>query len=64
MGNLCLPYACVRTQDLRSEDTPHESGLSFVCKLKKDTPFLGRDVVEKQKAEGVRKKRACFTIEE
>ncbi|XP_038046072.1 sarcosine dehydrogenase, mitochondrial-like [Patiria miniata] len=50
--------------DLRAEDTPLESGLGFVCKLKKGTPFLGRGAVEKQKAEGIRKKRACFTIEE
>ncbi|XP_033643336.1 sarcosine dehydrogenase, mitochondrial-like [Asterias rubens] len=50
--------------DLRPEDTPLESGLGFVCKLKKDTPFLGREAVEKQKAEGIRKKRVCFTIDE
>ncbi|XP_022101049.1 sarcosine dehydrogenase, mitochondrial-like [Acanthaster planci] len=50
--------------DLRAEDTPHESGLGFLCKLKTDTQFLGRGAVEKQKAEGIRKKRACFTIED
>ena len=50
--------------DLRPEDTPLESGLGFVCKLKKDTPFLGRGAVEKQKADGIKQKRACFTIDE
>ena len=50
--------------DLRSNDTPHEAGLAFTCKLKTGTPFLGREAVEKQKAEGVKKKIACITTEQ
>lgn len=51
-------------QDLRHDDTPLEAGLGFTCKLKSDTPFLGREALEKQKAEGLKKKLVCFTIEE
>lgn len=50
-------------QDLRHDDTPLEAGLGFTCKLKRDTPFLGREALEKQKAEGLSKKLVCFTID-
>ena len=50
--------------DLRRDDTPLESVLGFTCKLKTDTPFLGREVIEKQKADGLKKKLACFTLDE
>lgn len=51
-------------QDLRHDDTPLEAGLGFTCKLKTDTPFLGREALEKQKAEGLKKKLVCFTIDQ
>jgi len=51
-------------QDLRHDDTPLEAGLGFTCKLKSNTPFLGREALEEQKAEGLRKRLVCFTIEE
>jgi len=51
-------------QDLRHDDTPLEAGLGFTCKLKSDTPFLGREALEKQKSEGLKKKLVCFTIDE
>ncbi|XP_015921050.1 sarcosine dehydrogenase, mitochondrial [Parasteatoda tepidariorum] len=50
--------------DLRMDDTPLEAGLGFTCKLKTETPFLGRLAVEKQKKEGLKKKLACFTIDD
>ena len=50
-------------QDLRHDDTPLEAGLGFTCKLKRDTPFLGREALEKQKAEGLGKRLVCFTID-
>ncbi|XP_069465727.1 sarcosine dehydrogenase, mitochondrial isoform X2 [Ambystoma mexicanum] len=49
--------------DLRSDDTPLEAGLGFTCKLESSTNFQGRDVLERQKAEGLRKRLVCFTIE-
>ncbi|XP_043543238.1 sarcosine dehydrogenase, mitochondrial-like [Chiloscyllium plagiosum] len=50
--------------DLRSDDTPLEAGLAFTCKLKSNIPFQGREVLEKQKAEGLFKRLLCFTIDE
>ncbi|XP_060697670.1 sarcosine dehydrogenase, mitochondrial isoform X2 [Hemiscyllium ocellatum] len=50
--------------DLRCDDTPLEAGLAFTCKLKSNIPFLGREVLEKQKAEGLCKRLLCFTIDE
>lgn len=51
-------------QDVRHDDTPLESGLAFTCKLKTDIPFLGREALERQKAEGIRKKLICLTLDE
>ncbi|KAG8194546.1 hypothetical protein JTE90_013293 [Oedothorax gibbosus] len=50
--------------DLRLDDTPLEAGLGFTCKLKSQTPFLGRSALEEQKKTGLRKRLACFTIDE
>ncbi|XP_032396219.1 sarcosine dehydrogenase, mitochondrial [Etheostoma spectabile] len=50
--------------DLRPDDTPLESGLGFTCKLKSLIPFQGRDRLEKQKEEGLRRRIVCFTIDE
>ncbi|XP_074150150.1 sarcosine dehydrogenase, mitochondrial [Sminthopsis crassicaudata] len=49
--------------DLRSDDTPLEAGLAFACKLKSSIPFLGREVLEKQKAAGLFRRLVCFTID-
>ncbi|XP_069039360.1 sarcosine dehydrogenase, mitochondrial [Lepisosteus oculatus] len=50
--------------DLRPDDTPLEAGLAFTCKLKGSVPFLGRRALEEQKAEGLRRRIVCFTINE
>ncbi|RMB93366.1 hypothetical protein DUI87_30060 [Hirundo rustica rustica] len=50
--------------DLRPDDTPLEAGLAFTCKLKSSIPFLGREAVEAQKAEGIFRRLVCFTTEE
>uniref|UniRef100_A0A8C5H654 Sarcosine dehydrogenase, mitochondrial n=1 Tax=Gouania willdenowi TaxID=441366 RepID=A0A8C5H654_GOUWI len=50
--------------DLRPDDTPLEAGLGFTCKLKSSIPFQGRDRLEKQKEEGLRRRIVCFTIDE
>ena len=49
-------------EDLRSDDNPLEAGLGFVCKLKTDIPFLGREVLEN--LNGLRKRLCCFTLDE
>ncbi|XP_055081701.1 sarcosine dehydrogenase, mitochondrial isoform X2 [Periophthalmus magnuspinnatus] len=50
--------------DLRPDDTPLEAGLAFTCKLKSSIPFQGRDILEKQKKDGLKRKIVCFTIDE
>ncbi|KAL6073063.1 Sarcosine dehydrogenase [Balamuthia mandrillaris] len=50
-------------EDLRATDTPLEAGLSFICKLKTEVPFLGREALEKQKNEGLRKRLVCLLAE-
>ncbi|XP_030599241.1 sarcosine dehydrogenase, mitochondrial [Archocentrus centrarchus] len=50
--------------DLRPDDTPLEAGLAFTCKLKSSTPFQGRDMLEKQKEEGLKRRIVCFTTDE
>lgn len=50
--------------DLRSDDTPLEAGLAFTCKLKSKIPFLGREALEVQKAQGLFKRLMCFTIDQ
>ncbi|KAM7092717.1 sarcosine dehydrogenase, mitochondrial isoform 4-T8 [Molossus nigricans] len=50
--------------DLRPDDSPLEAGLAFTCKLRSSTPFLGREALEKQRAEGLRRRLVCFTVDE
>jgi sarcosine dehydrogenase len=46
------------------DHTPLEAGLGWATKLRKDIPFLGREALEKQKATGLQKRLACFTIDD
>ncbi|XP_010831068.1 PREDICTED: sarcosine dehydrogenase, mitochondrial [Bison bison bison] len=50
--------------DLRADDSPLEAGLAFTCKLKSSVPFLGREALEKQRAEGLRRRLVGFTVDE
>jgi len=50
--------------DVRSDDSPLEADLGFTCKLKSGKPFLGREAVEKRKADGLTQKLVCFTLDE
>ncbi|XP_024906986.1 sarcosine dehydrogenase, mitochondrial isoform X3 [Pteropus alecto] len=50
--------------DLRPDDSPLEAGLAFTCKLKSATPFLGREALEKQRAQGLRRRLVCLTVDE
>lgn len=49
-------------QDLTEEITPLEAGIGFAVKLKKDSDFIGKEALVKQKEEGVPRKRAGFEI--
>jgi glycine cleavage system aminomethyltransferase T/glycine/D-amino acid oxidase-like deaminating enzyme len=48
--------------DLTPDYNPVEAGLLFACKLKTDLDFLGRDVVEKAKTEGVRRRLVSLVV--
>lgn len=53
--------------DLTCRDTPAEAGIGFVAaaKLSKtETPFMGREALERQRAEGLRRRLVCLTIDE
>lgn len=49
--------------ELTDETTPIEAGLGMFVKLKTDKPFIGREALEKQKAEGVTKKLVGLELE-
>jgi glycine cleavage system aminomethyltransferase T len=50
-------------RELTPSENPVEAGLLFACKLKTDIPFLGREAVEKARADGVRKKLVGFKVD-
>jgi heterotetrameric sarcosine oxidase gamma subunit len=51
-------------RELTPDYNPVEAGLLFACKLKSDVPFLGREAVEKAKAEGPERKLVSFRAED
>ncbi len=51
-------------RELSPEYNPVEAGLLFACKLRTDIPFLGREAVEKAKADGPRRKLVSFTADD
>jgi glycine cleavage system T protein len=48
--------------DITPEETPYEAGLGFAVKLEKAAPFIGRDALERQRDEGVRRKLSCLLL--
>ncbi len=50
--------------DIGPDHTPLEAGLGMFVKLKKDTPFLGRAALEKQKAGKLPKQMCAFTVDD
>jgi glycine cleavage system aminomethyltransferase T len=49
--------------DIHSEYNPYEAGLGFAVKLKKGD-FMGRQALERIKAEGVSRKLCCLTLDD
>jgi dimethylglycine oxidase len=49
--------------DIHTEYNPFEAGLAFAVKLKKGE-FQGREALEKIKAEGIRRKLCCMTMDD
>ena len=50
--------------DISAENTPIEAGLGFAVNFRKDVNFNGRDILLKQKEEGVKKRLVMFALEE
>ncbi len=50
--------------DIGPDHTPVEAGLTWACKLKTPTDFIGRAALEKQLANGVKKRLATFTVDD
>ena len=48
--------------DIGPDHTPLEAGLGFAVKLGTTQPFLGRAALERQRAAGLKKRLACFTV--
>ena len=50
--------------DIGPDHTPVEAGLTWAVKLKKNMDFKGRAAIEAQVSGGVRKRLACFTVDD
>lgn len=55
---------CLYGNDIGDSTSPFEAGLGWITKLKKDTPFVGRDILLKQKENGIVKKLVGFKVED
>lgn len=53
---------CLYGNDINDETTPLEAGLAWITKL--DTDFVAKDIIAKQKEEGVQKKLVAFKMVE
>lgn len=52
---------CLYGSDIDESTTPLEAGLGFVVRLQKDG-FVGKDALQKQKSDGVKRKRIGLTM--
>lgn len=53
---------CLYGHELDDISTPLEAGLGWITKFVDNKQFIGRDVLEKLKAEGVSRKLSCFVL--
>jgi len=49
-------------RELTPDYGPAEAGLLFACKLRGEVPFLGREAVEKARAEGIRRRLVSVVV--
>lgn len=50
--------------DITPDTNPYEAGLGFAVKLDKPVPFIGKEALEKAKAQGVSRKLSCLVLED
>jgi 4-methylaminobutanoate oxidase (formaldehyde-forming) len=50
--------------DITPNDTPFEAGLGWAVKLRKGTDFLGRKALETLQGQPLKKRFACFTVDD
>jgi 4-methylaminobutanoate oxidase (formaldehyde-forming) len=50
--------------DIGPDHTPLEAGLAWAVKLAKDIPFLGREALLLQRSQPLKKRLACFTVDD
>ncbi len=50
--------------DITPNDSPFEAGLGWAVKLKSNSPFIGREAVTKAANAPLKKRLACFTVED
>lgn len=48
--------------DISTKDTPIEAGLNFICK--KDIEYIGKNIIDTQKKNGIKRKLVCLSINE
>lgn len=53
---------CLYGNDMDETTTPLEAGLGWITKLVDGNDFIGREVIEKQKAEGLTRKLCAFEL--
>jgi 4-methylaminobutanoate oxidase (formaldehyde-forming) len=52
------------SSDITPDHSPLEAGMGWAVKLKKNTPFLGREALQIQAAKRLPKLLACFTVDD
>ena len=50
--------------DITDEDTPLEAGLGFAVAFDKDSDFIGREALSRQKMEGLKRRLVMFALED
>ncbi len=50
--------------DITPNETPDQAGLGWAVKMKSNVPFLGREAIEEQRREPLKKRMVCFTLDD
>lgn len=53
---------CLYGNDLDDTTSPLQAGLGWITKFAENKPFIGREVLEKEKLEGISRKLCCFEL--